>query len=149
MLNEKQEARFWSWVRLGDEEDCWLWIGTLHNKGYGLFGVDGRIQRCHRIAYELENGPIPDGMLVCHSCDNRDCVNPAHLWLGTAQDNTTDMVRKGRHGGVRFDSEMVRWIRKVHVFGSAEWGVNGLSRKIGCSQNAVWRVVKRSTWKHV
>lgn len=90
------EERFWPKVL--KTETCWLWQGALVNEsGYGCFrGPNGRNVLAHRFAWELTNGPIPDGMFACHRCDVRQCVNPAHLFLGTQQDNIDDMMRKGR-----------------------------------------------------
>ena len=78
---------------------CWVWAGmTNATSGYGmLWKVRGKsMQAAHRVSYELHKGPIPEGMLVCHSCDFRLCVNPDHLWLGTDADNMRDMREKGR-----------------------------------------------------
>ena len=77
--------------------DCWLWQGFVAINGYGTKAYRGKTVRVHRLMYELCNGPIPDGMLVCHSCDVRLCCNPAHLWLGDKRDNAMDVVIKGRH----------------------------------------------------
>ena len=77
--------------------DCWLWTRAKNTKGYGIVRTYRRLRRAHRVAYEIRNGPIPDGLQVCHSCDCPSCINPDHLWLGTNQENIADRMRKRRH----------------------------------------------------
>ncbi len=78
-------------------DDCWPWNGTRNAKGYGTLSHKGKKLWAHRLSWQLANGrPVPEGMLVCHRCDNPQCVNPAHLWIGTVGDNTRDAVEKGR-----------------------------------------------------
>lgn len=77
-------------------DNCWLWVGAKTKNGYGKLGRDLKTISAHRYSFEIHNGAIPDGMLVCHQCDVRSCVNPHHLFLGTHKDNYIDCVNKGR-----------------------------------------------------
>lgn len=90
------EQKFWKYVTPAGSNDCWLWQGTTIRSGYGHIRHRDRDYAAHRIAYELAHGPIPDGLVVMHSCDNPGCVNVAHLSLGTHAENAQDKVRKGR-----------------------------------------------------
>ena len=87
--------RFWDKVEKTD--GCWMWTASTFNDGYGKFKFEGKNRRAHRMSWIIENGEIPEGMLVMHSCDNPLCVNPSHLSLGTPKENTRDMVNKNRH----------------------------------------------------
>ena len=85
-------------LKVDKTDSCWIWTGARTKRGYGKFSVQGKTVSAHRYSYLLLNGPIPDGLLVCHRCDLPSCVNPEHLWLGSPSDNTSDMVSKNRHG---------------------------------------------------
>ena len=93
------EANFWKWV--DKSGDCWVWTGALSTKGYANFSIwfpEDIVRRFygHRFSWFLIHGEIPKGMLICHHCDNRPCVRPDHLFLGTAKDNAMDAIKKGR-----------------------------------------------------
>jgi hypothetical protein len=123
---------------------CWDWIGPKARAGYGRVRVDKIWQLAHRAAYELEHGKIPQGMWVLHRCDNPGCVRPDHLFLGTAADNTADMMGKGRH-------KPPRRLKEAEVKDILESSARGvtLARKYGVSQSTISSVRRRHTWKHV
>lgn len=94
------DERLWALVNVGAPDDCWEWQGGRHRFRYGRLGLGGergrRTEYAHRISYILAHGPIPEGLYVCHHCDNPPCCNPDHLFLGTPSDNARDMSAKGR-----------------------------------------------------
>jgi hypothetical protein len=88
--------RFIAKFEAASPEACWPWRGALGMDGYGKVGIRGKHFRAHRVAYELFVSRIPDSLFICHTCDNRQCVNPSHLWVGTNHDNSIDRMVKGR-----------------------------------------------------
>lgn len=141
-------AKFMAQVAKRDS-GCWEWTGLIMDNGYGRVGVAGRLWSAHRYAYEQLVGPIPAGLCVCHRCDNRACVNPEHLFIGTHADNMADMVRKGRqtlgsvNRGAKLTEEQVRDIRdRLHAGETRRC----LAREFGVSSTAVDSIVSGKTW---
>lgn len=108
-------GRFWEKVEKTD--GCWLWTGAASPNGYGQIMSDGskKLRPAHRVSWELANGPIPDGMFVCHHCDVPLCVNPAHLFIGTPADNAADMKAKGRARGPSQGRPLTTVCKRGHV----------------------------------
>lgn len=89
--------RFWSKVDRRNPDECWPWLASADQRGYGVFYCDGKRQRATRVSWAIENGkPFPTDLDACHTCDNPGCVNPAHIWPGTPSENAKDALRKGR-----------------------------------------------------
>lgn len=152
------EVRFWRRVRKGDPKDCWEWTGARFKSGYGSFQVGGKgspSTGAHRIAYDLHYGNLPMGraLVVMHSCDNRGCVNPHHLSLGTPKQNTADMHARGRSSGIvpfgiehfraKLNPELVRMIRVSSDTNKA------IAERLGLGINTVRGARIGRTWKHV
>lgn len=97
MFDEKTISRFWDKVNRRDAHECWMWNSTKDGNGYGFFKIKNRSIRAHRMMWSISNSKeIPEGMVICHSCDTPGCVNPAHLFVGTQLDNMRDCAEKGR-----------------------------------------------------
>lgn len=148
------ETRFLGKVNKNPESGCWEWTGAKTYKGYGKLQIARHMRAAHRVAYETYNGPIPDGLLVCHSCDNRACVNPAHLFLGTAADNNLDRDRKGRGnhavgekcGSAKLTEKVVREIRSRYAGGETQ---TSLERVYNIDQTTISKIVLGKLWVHV
>lgn len=142
------------WKRVEKTPTCWIWTGSTHRQGYGRIGFRGnRAAYAHRVAWILTNGEIPSGMVVCHSCDNPPCVNPAHLFLGTQRENMLDAKRKGRllgNGRKGSDNNKSRLTEAQAArakFGSEK--LTPLAREFGVSYQALHEIRKGNTWKHL
>jgi hypothetical protein len=149
---------FWKHVAVGAEDECWLWLRGCDHVGYGLVHIDGKTRMAHRVAYSLQHGVAPPkGLCVCHSCDVRNCCNPAHLWVGTRKHNSQDMVRKGRHartgaknpikGEDHCRAKLTK--RKVLAIRASTETYRSLARRYGVSSVQIHRVCTRKAWKHV
>lgn len=142
-------AGFWDRAVV-NEDSCWGWNGKTERFGYAVLGKHGK--RAHRLSYELHHGPIPDGMVVCHTCDNPPCCNPDHLFLGTPAENSRDMVDKGRsnrgerNGHARLTEADVRDIRAARSQGL---GLREIGARFELSKGAVHDIVTRRRWAHI
>jgi HNH endonuclease len=152
------------WARVHKTPRCWLWKPSIESGRRGYIDVNCR--RCYASVYSwiLHNGQVPNGLLVCHSCDNPICVRPSHLWLGTALDNMRDCLEKGRfnhgtrgksgeeHSLARLTDEDVREIRRRHVRGSGQahrGNSQQLAGEFGMTTVQILNIANRRQWKHV
>lgn len=106
------QQRFWSKVRVGEDDECWPWTGAVSSYGHGRFKINGKLKLPHRLAYQLLIGPIPKslyyeyhGTVIMHTCDNPRCCNPRHLIAGTQKDNVRDMIEKKRDALLKFKTK--------------------------------------------
>lgn len=165
--DDRLKARFWVKVAIGGPDTCWPWLAyrgkSKRGLDYGKIGIDGRIHFAHRIAWELTNGPIPDGLRVLHRCDNPPCCNPAHLFLGTQGDNVQDMWDKQRHGArakppvghrcrgeahhsARLTATDVVEVRRLAADGMS---IRAIAEQFGITPQSTRAIVQRKNWKHV
>jgi hypothetical protein len=125
---------------------CIEWTGPLDGKGYGKQRIQGRLVGSHRLAFAAAHGPIPVGLDVLHRCDNPPCVNPDHLFLGTAADNARDMVAKGRQRNGRSARLTVAAVCEIRALGTTE-SASVLARRFGVSARSIYRVRWGRTWR--
>lgn len=148
---EEPAIRFWRMVdKSAGADGCWLWTASYNRGGHGQFVVSRgeSPRRAHRYAFELEIGPIPPGLFVCHHCDVPACVNPAHLFLGTAKDNTQDAASKRRmsHGEAHVSRRLAP--EDVGAILSSSESLAVLSKRFGISKVSVWRIRTGRQWKY-
>lgn len=148
--------RFWANVQKM-ENGCWEWQRNLSPKGYGRLDVNGKTIGAHRMAYTLTHGCVPDGKIICHSCDNRRCCNPDHLWAGTWSDNIRDMDAKGRrvksvklgerHGAARLTEANVRYIRDLYA--SGKYTFKAIAEGYRVHKETIRAICRNETWTHI
>lgn len=128
---------------------CHIWMGAV-TRGYGMQSIEGQRHRMHRLFYEMHNGPIPDGMVACHRCDNPLCVNPDHIFIGTHADNVADRVKKGRTGdwsGEKHPNARLSW-RDVVEIRRSRLSTSKLAAIYGVSQPHVVGIKRGRFWKN-
>lgn len=162
------EPRFWAKVNKNGPNGCWDWFGAHDKFGYGTIyvGKDAPQSRmkAHRFSWELHNGPIPEGIEVCHNCpggtDRPCCVNPEHLFLGTHKENMHDSISKGRavmpppnqvrgetNGLATFTDAQVIALREE--FAASDMKIAPFARKHGVPMTTMWRIIRRKNWTHL
>jgi len=163
-IAQRDIDRFWSKVDTSGE--CWVWIGHRNKRGYGAFHIKDRLYQAHRLSWEIANSPIPEGLYVCHHCDNPSCVRPDHLFVGTPTDNIRDAIQKGRwhhspppkgrrfqkghpvyYRSAKLTADQVREIRRLHDQGGVS--KRKLAVLFGISRSNIQKIVWRRTWLHI
>lgn len=123
------------------ETGCWEWQGCLLRGGYGQISFNGRVQLVHRVSYQVHIGDIPEGLCVCHSCDNRKCINPDHLFLGTHADNSKDMRQKDR-SHKKISNETLDIIKELYDTG--KYTHRDLGKMFGVHHTSIGDRLRRS-----
>jgi hypothetical protein len=143
-------------ARVASFDGCWTLGGRPASNGYGQISVNNRTESTHVAAFEVWKGPVPAGLVVMHTCDNRMCVNPDHLIVGTQAQNIADKVARNRqakgsrHGNAKLTEADAAYIRKTSAEAPSRIGVvPSLARKLGVSEFAIRRVIRGEGWRHV
>lgn len=157
-------TRFLRKIRVADiaGDGCWHWEGAVQENGYGRFNADGKPTGAHRAAYSLFIGEIPSGADVCHACDNRRCVRPDHLFVGSRSDNMADALKKGRlsrgekhaHAvlnGVRIPAAKLSpdHVRTISARLTAGHKPSAIAEDFGVTQHAIIAIQRGRTWTHI
>lgn len=149
MKKRNLKERFWEKVER--TEGCWIWKGYRYPKGHGEFSLNNKSVCAHRVSWVLTFGEIPEGLWVLHRCDNRPCVRPDHLFLGTKYDNVRDCVSKNRqakgtsHGMAKLTPETVIQIRSSFPSKS----IAQLAKEFNVTKGNIQFVIDRKTWAHL
>ena len=134
---------------------CWIWMGWLDENGYGKLRVSPNTKRirAHRWSYQLHKGPIPNGKFICHTCDTRSCVNPDHLYVGTAKENNLDRKRRNRGGQLKISGELskVRKLTKEQVLEirNLTGSLSSIAKKFGVGTSQIHRIKTNQHWRTI
>lgn len=136
-------------IEVDPETGCWNWTGVLHRQGYGMIRSGRTNHLTHRASFKVFKGEIPDGMFVCHHCDNRKCVNPDHLFLGTVQDNQADMKRKNRsvYGEKCKTSKLTESDVKQILLMKGSVPQRAIAKKFNVSPSLICMLMKGKVWE--
>lgn len=145
MYDKKTIKRFFNKVQKTDT--CWVWTGAQSNSGYGRFKINRKLESPHRVSYQIHYGKITDNSMVCHTCDNRSCVNPNHLFLGSRSENMIDASKKGRMPHAKLTPDLVRQIRKLYSTGN--YSQKTLAKMTGVHDGTISYVVNNKSWQWV
>lgn len=152
-FTKNQIDRFYRSYSIDDNTNCWHWIAHKYKNGYGRMNVGKKQCLSHRFSWVLYGNNLQTGRVICHRCDNRDCVNPEHLFQGTQSDNLNDMKEKGRscfgekNGMAKLPIRYVKLIRIIHRFG--DFKISEIADFFNVSKSCVQSIVSRSKWKHI
>lgn len=138
--------RFWQMVEVGSDDSCWIFNGSKNLDGYGRFNIGNKkLYAAHRFSFLIKNGEIPNGLYVCHKCDNPACVNPEHLFLGTQQDNVNDMMKKKRHVSTNRRKGKLTETQIWSVLNTEKWQKGDVCKKakeLNVSRSTILRILK-------
>ncbi len=143
VLTARQKFNLYQKIQTRGETECWPWFGYLNTRGYPSVHL-GRPMKATRVVFKLAYGKDPGMLCVLHACDNRTCCNPAHMFLGTAADNTLDMMKKGRDKRSKLSPIEVEQIRAIEGLSNSEIG-----RRFGVGGGTIGRLRGGFTWKHL
>jgi predicted XRE-type DNA-binding protein len=149
------ELRLWEKINKLSINECWPWMGSLTDKGYGRLTNNRRISLAHRLVFESVKGKIPSDIFVCHKCDNPRCCSPRHLFLGTAADNNSDRHTKGRNARQKGENNGMAKITEDEVFEirrlakTAKLSQTIIAERYGLTQSMVSRIKRGIAWRHI
>ncbi len=144
--------RFYDSYEPVPESGCWIWTKSCDRNGYGTIHWNKDKLSAHRFSYEITNGKIEDGMFVCHKCDTPSCINPNHLFLGSAIENFEDMWKKGRQAkGIKSARSKLtaQEVRDIIHLNPKHGDGKKLCDKFGVHYSTIGRIRRRSSWKHI